>query len=391
MKRSNSALLILTLLTVACQPQVDRFTLNGQIVEADGKMLYLDHMGLDKVEVIDSVKLDTEGKFCFNPAAPADCFDFYRLRVDGKVVNVSVDSTETITVTASLPVMQVAYMVEGSENTARLKDLVMTQIGLLQELRRLSSQYHGQDLDLLEQKIKETVDVYKSEIMTEFILPTPGSPCAYYALFLSINGRMLFNPQTDRQDAKCFAAVATQMDINYPDAVRSAHLHNVALKGMAKTSPSRNKSEANEEAIRQFAEMVVESGLIEIELPDCHNRMQKLSDQKGKVILLDFTAYKTNYSPNYNLKLRDLYNKYADKGFDIYQVSVDNDESLWLNTAINLPWICVRDEMSVNSTYLKSYNIQQLPAVFLIDREGNIVDRPDNTDELDGKIAKLLE
>ena len=147
MKRSNSALLILTLLTVACQPQVDRFTLNGQIVEADGKMLYLDHMGLDKVEVIDSVKLDTEGKFCFNPAAPADCFDFYRLRVDGKVVNVSVDSTETITVTASLPVMQVAYMVEGSENTARLKDLVMTQIGLLQELRRLSSQYHGQDLD----------------------------------------------------------------------------------------------------------------------------------------------------------------------------------------------------------------------------------------------------
>ena len=391
MKRSNSALLILTLLTVACQPQVDRFTLNGQIVEADGKMLYLDHMGLDKVEVIDSVKLDTEGKFCFNPAAPADCFDFYRLRVDGKVVNVSVDSTETITVTASLPVMQVAYMVEGSENTARLKDLVMTQIGLLQELRRLSSQYHGQDLDFLEQKIKETVDVYKSEIMTEFILPTPGSPCAYYALFLSINGRMLFNPQTDRQDAKCFAAVATQMDINYPDAVRSAHLHNVALKGMAKTSPSRNKSESNEEAIRQFAEMVVESGLIEIELPDCHNRMQKLSDQKGKVILLDFTAYKTNYSPNYNLKLRDLYNKYADKGFDIYQVSVDNDESLWLNTAINLPWICVRDEMSVNSTYLKSYNIQQLPAVFLIDREGNIVDRPDNTDELDGKIAKLLE
>ncbi len=391
MKRSNSALLILTLLTVACQPKVDRFTLNGQIVEADGKMLYLDHMGLDKVEVIDSVKLDTEGKFCFNPAAPTDCFDFYRLRVDGKVVNVSVDSTETITVTASLPVMQVAYTVEGSENTARLKELVVTQIGLLQELRRLSSQYQGQDLDLLEQQIKETVDVYKSEIMTEFILPTPGSPCAYYALFLSINGQMLFNPQTDRQDAKCFAAVATQMDINYPDAVRSAHLHNVALKGMAKTSPSRNKNEAKEEALRQFAEMAVESGLIEIELPDCQNRMQKLSDQKGKVVLLDFTAYKTNYSPNYNLKLRDLYNKYADKGFNIYQVSVDNDESLWLNTAINLPWTCVRDEMSVNSTYLKSYNIQQLPAVFLIDREGNIIDRPDNTDELDGKIAKLLE
>ena len=111
--------------------------MNGQIVEADGKMLYLDHMGLDKVEVIDSVRLDAEGQFSFSPAAPKDCFDFYRLRVDGKVVNLSIDSTETVTVTASLPVMQIAYMVEGSENSARLKDLVMTQMGLLQELRRL--------------------------------------------------------------------------------------------------------------------------------------------------------------------------------------------------------------------------------------------------------------
>ena len=391
MKRSNLALLVLTLLTVACQPKVDRFTLNGQIVEAGGKMLYLDHMGLDKVEVIDSVRLDSEGQFSFSPAAPKDCFDFYRLRVDGKVVNLAIDSTETVTVTASLPVMQIAYMVDGSENSSRIKELVMTQMGLLQELRRMTSQYRGSDMSLLQEQINETVDVYKSEIMTDYIFPAPGSPCAYYALFLSINGQMLFNPQTDRQDAKCFAAVATQMDIYYPEAVRTEHLHNVALKGMAKTSPSRNKSEVNEDAIRQFAELIVETGLIDIELPDCQGQMQKLSDQKGKVVLLDFTAYKTNYTPNYNLMLRELYNKYADKGFNIYQVSLDSDESFWLNTAVNLPWTCVRDESSVYSTYLKSYNVQQLPAVFLIDRDGNITDRPESTDELDGKIARLLE
>lgn len=391
MKRSNLALLVLTLLTVACQPKVDRFTLNGQIVEADGKMLYLDHMGLDKVEVIDSVRLDAEGQFSFSPAAPNDCFDFYRLRVDGKVVNLSIDSTETVTVTASLPVMQIAYMVEGSENSARLKDLVMTQMGLLQELRRMGSLYRNLDANQFQQKVNETVDVYKSEIMTDFIFPAPGSPCAYYALFLSINGQMLFNPQANRQDAKCFAAVATQLDIYYPDAVRTAHLHNVALKGMAKTSPSRNDSEVSEEAIRKFADLIVETGLLEIELPDCKGKIQKLSDQKGKVVLLDFTAYKTNYSPNYNLMLRELYNKYADQGFNIYQVSVDSDESYWVNTASNLPWTCVYDESSINSSYLKSYNVQQLPCVFLIDREGNITDRPESTDELDGKIAKLLE
>ncbi|MBR5706012.1 MAG: redoxin domain-containing protein [Bacteroidaceae bacterium] len=389
MRRSNLALLVLTILTVACQPQVDRFTLNGQISQADGKVLYLDHMGLDKVEVIDSVRLDYEGEFSFTPVATKDCFDFYRLRIDGKVINLTIDSTETVKVTASLPVMQIAYMVDGSENSVKLKELVMSQMGFLQDLRRLSTKYVNPNPTLLQEELNEMVDVFKSELMTEYILPDPGAPCAYYALFLSINGQMLFNPQTDRQDAKCFAAVATQMDLRYPDAVRTTHLRNVALKGMAKTSPSRNS--LNTEAMEKLADMVEETGLIEIELPDCKGQMQKLSDQKGKVILLDFTAFKTEYSPNYNMLLRNLYDKYADQGFNIFQVSVDNDESYWINTASNLPWVCVRDESSVYSTYLKSYNVQQIPAVFLIDRDGNITDRPDNTEELDDKIAKLLK
>ena len=108
------------------------------------------------------------------------------------------------------------------------------------------------------------------------------------------------------------------------------------------------------------------------------------------MVLLDFTAYKTNYSPNYNLMLKGLYNKYADQGFTIYQVSVDSDESFWLNTAPNLPWISVYDEASLGSTYLKLYNVEQITAAFLIDRDGNIVDRPDESDQLDSKIAELL-
>jgi peroxiredoxin len=389
MKRSNLALLALTLLTVACQPKVDRFTLNGQIVEADGKTLYLDHLALDRVEVIDSVKLDAEGRFEFTPVSPDDCFDFYRLRIDRKVVNLVIDSTETVTVTASLPVMQVAYLVDGSENCSTLKDLVMRQMGLLQDLRRLSSGYNSPDPTALQEQVKETVDVFKSEIMTDFILPAPGSPCAYYALFLSINGQTIFSPQADRQDAKCFAAVATQMDMLYPDAVRTEHLRNVALKGMAKTSPSRNN--VSEEAVQQFESMIVESGLIDIELPDYKGAMHKLSQEKGKVVLLDFTAFKTEYSSGYNMLLRTLYDKYAESGLSIYQVSVDNDESYWMNVAANLPWICVHDEESLNSLYLKLYNVQQLPTVFLIDRDGNIVDRPEGSDELDGKISKLLK
>ena len=286
--------------------------------------------------------------------------------------------------------MQIAYGVEGSENSALIKDMVISQVNLLRDLRSMSSAYRSPDRAPLQQRIKERIDVFKSEITTRYILPDPSSAAAYYALFLSINGQMLFNPQADRQDAKCFAAVATQMDMLYPDATRTAHLHNVALKGMTMTAPSNNDGSVVEQIVRKFGDLIEETGIIEIELPDYEGHMQKLTDLKGKVVLLDFTAYKTNYSPNYNLMLKGLYNKYADQGFTIYQVSVDSDESFWLNTAPNLPWISVYDEASLGSTYLKLYNVEQIPAAFLIDREGNIVDRPDESDQLDSKIAELL-
>lgn len=390
MKRSNLVLLILSLLTVACQPTVDRFTLNGQIAEADGQMLYLDHMSHDRIETVDSVRLDSVGSFTFSHQATKDCFDFYRLRVDGKAINLAIDSTETVSITASLPVMQIAYSVQGSENSALIKDMVISQVNLLRDLRSMSSAYRSPDRAPLQQRMKERIDVFKSDITTRYILPDPSSAAAYYALFLSINGQMLFSPQADRQDAKCFAAVATQMDMLYPDATRTAHLHNVALKGMTMTAPSNNDGSVVEQIVRKFGDLIEETGIIEIELPDYEGHMQKLTDLKGKVVLLDFTAYKTNYSPNYNLMLKGLYNKYADQGFTIYQVSVDSDESFWLNTAPNLPWISVYDEASLGSTYLKLYNVEQIPAAFLIDRDGNIVDRPDESDQLDSKIAELL-
>jgi len=388
MKRINSALITLTILIAACQPNVDRFALNGQITEADGKTLYLDHMGLDKVEVIDSAKLDAQGQFSFTPAAPQDCFDFYRLRIDNQVINLVIDSTETVTVTAALPSMQINYSVAGSENCLKLKDLVLRQIGFRQDLRRVSSQYRSPEPAALNARINEMLEVFKSDINTEFIFPDPASPVAYYVLMLSINGQMLYNPQGDRQDAKCFAAVATQMDINYPDAVRTKHLHNVAIKGMARTSTARNA--VSEEDIKALEDLITESGLIEIDLPDCHGVNHKLSDLKGQVVLIDFTAYKTDYSINYNFMLRTLYDKYADQGFNIYQVSVDTDESMWMNSSSNLPWVCVRDEASLQSNYLKLYNVTQIPTVFLVDRNGDIVDRPEDTNSLDSKIAALL-
>lgn len=376
------------LLTASCRQEnfSECFTVKGKIEGAEGRTLYLDWMSLSGIQTVDSVRLDESCAFEFRQPRP-ECYDFYRIRVDGKVVNLSIDSTETVSVTATLKGMNTDYVVAGSENCARLKELVLLQMGLQQEISRMAASA-GAETGVLQMQVDERVDVFKSEIANKYIYSGVDKPYAYYALFMHINGVPLFNPQKSRQDAKYFASVATTMDMKYPDAVRIRNLHNIAIKGMKLTS---QPAPASEETIDRWNSLVKEAGVLEIELPDVNGVDRRLTDLTGKVVLLDFTAFKTDFSPEYNLALRDLYSKYAESGFEIFQVSVDVDAHFWMTSADNLPWICVHDPESVESEYLSSYNVQSLPTAFLINRSNEIVERVQSMSELDEHIASLLK
>ena len=133
-----------------------------------------------------------------------------------------------------------------------------------------------------------------------------------------------------------------------------------------------------------------EQNQIEIVLPDITGKTIKLSDMKGKVVLLDFTAYETEYSAPYNMALAKLYDKFKSKGFDIYQVSLDTDENFWKVTASNLPWVSVRDQESIYSRFARSHNVTSLPTAFLLDRDGSIVARGTDLKDIESSISKLL-
>ena len=114
-----------------------------------------------------------------------------------------------------------------------------------------------------------------------------------------------------------------------------------------------------------------------------NNQVYNLTDLKGKVVLLDFTVYNNAMSPAHNLALRELYNKYASKGLEIYQVSLDGDEHFWKTQADNLPWICVRDANSIYSTYVSLYGVNNLPALFLINKDNELRKRYDADSQVD--------
>jgi len=373
------------LCTVGCH-KTDSFTVQGSIEGASGQTLYLENLGVNAISIVDSVKLGEDGSFSFTqPSAPM--FDFYRLRLGRQVINLVIDSTETVTVNASQPTMQTGYTVQGSEDSQRLKELVMDQIGLQQELKQITSDTQGMTLTTLRERVNETIGNFKTRIKNNYVLNDPASPLAYYALFSSIDGTKLFDVMGDRQDAKCYAAVATSLDLKYPDQPRTRHLKNVALKGMKATAPVRP---ASDETIDMLSQITVTTGLIDIALPDVNENVKRLSDLKGKVVLLDFTAFKTSYSAEYTLMLRGLYSKFAELGFEIYQVSFDADKHFWQTGASNLPWITVHDEDALDSKYISSYRVEALPTAFLISREGEVELRVTDVKNLESDISSLL-
>ena len=117
---------------------------------------------------------------------------------------------------------------------------------------------------------------------------------------------------------------------------------------------------------------------------------RKGTDLKGKVVLLDFTVYQSAVAAPHNLMLRDLYNKYASQGLEIYQVSLDADEHFWKTSADNLPWVCVRDENGIYSTNAALYGVQNLPAFFLINRNNELRARGETVKDLEGTIKSML-
>ena len=211
---------------------------------------------------------------------------------------------------------------------------------------------------------------------------------SYFALFQTIGNRLIFNPRQSKEDIKAFAAVATSWDTYYPNSLRGKNLHNIAIEGMKNVRILENKLAASQRGIDPSKVNV--SNIIEIALADNHGNQRRLTDMKGRVVLLDFHVFGAEGSTQRIMKLREIYNKYHSKGLEIFQVSFDPDEHFWKTQTAALPWICVHDDAAMNSNLLTLYNIQQLPTFFLVDKNNVLYKRDAQIKNLDAEIQSLL-
>ena len=360
-----------------------KFHVEGTVSNANDQMLYFENIGLDGIEVLDSAKLDEKGAFAF-AGEQQEAPEFYRLRIGDQIVSLSVDSTETVTIKAQYPQMATHYEVEGSDNSSKIRELALKQMDLQQRAIAISRDEHL-NVQQVNDSIMSIVGQYKQEVKMQYIFPDPSKPYAYFALFQTLGNMLIFNPRTDKDDVKVFAAVATSWDTYWPTAERGKNLHNIAIEGM-KTIRIREAN--NSQTID--ASKIQTAGLIDIALQDNKGQMRHLTDLAGKVVLLDFHVFATEDSPARILMLRELYNTYHAQGLEIYQVSLDPDEHFWKQQTNALPWISVRENQGLASSTLRIYNVQSVPEFFLIDRGNNLVGRSQTIKDVEQSIKALL-
>lgn len=381
MKKVVYYLLALVLVGMSACENGPKFKVQGEVADAENKTIYLEASGLEGIVLLDSVKLKANGNFSLAGARP-EIPEFYRLRMDGKVINFVVDSTETVSIKAEAAKFDTDYTIDGAESNQKIKELVLLQAELQQKVDKLSQS--KLPAGIAQTQLATLINEYKNKVKKGYIYEAPNKPYAYFALFQTLGGYMIFDPLANKDDVRCFAAVATSLNNIYPHADRSRNLYNMVIKGL------KNTREPRQENVGIDPSIIKESGIIDIKLKDLKGKERSLTELAGKVVLIDFTIYNNTLSATHNLALRELYNKYHEKGLEIYQISLDADEHFWKTSADNLPWICVRDEKASYSNYIQLYNVTQLPTIFLVDRSNSLNARGENIEDLEAAIQKLL-
>ncbi len=355
---------IAAILTVAglCSCNSNQWKVTGNISDADGKTITLEAADNGYWYPLDSAKIDANGNFTISQPA-AGYPDIYRLRLDGRSLYFPIDSIETITVKASASSFDSSYELSGSTSAQMLMDVERK----INELVKTKG---------IEAAVSDSV--LKREL-AGMVLGDPAGIVTYYIVSKNVGGKPLYNP-ANKSDVKIIGAVANAFAQYRPNDPRTNYLKRLFLSNRQRpTNPTDTV-------------YATETPIFDINLMDETGKAHSLVElaKQGKVILLNFTVYDVEASVAYNIELARIYEKLKDRGFEIYQVSVDPDEFKWRQSAKNLPWITVYNSSVDGTDNLIRYNVTNLPTAFIINRNGEIAERVNDITKLESTLNKYM-
>ncbi len=341
----------------------DSWSVKGCVENAPETMLLVQASDNGRWFTLDSVKTDSKGNFSYS-RDKALYPDIYRITVDDKSVYFPIDSTETVTVNFNADDVDATYDISGS--TAA--DMLMA---VDRRIRQVAKE-KGVDAVAGDSLLKRELG--------GMIIGDPAGIVSYYIINKQINGTRLFNP-ANRADNRIIGAVANAYTQFRPDDPRAKYLRALFLANRPLNTRSASGDTIKATEITYF----------DIDLMDHKGIPHKLSDavNGNKVVVLSFTVYQADGSTPYNVALADAYGKYHDRGLEIYQVALDNDEFQWKQSAKNLPWITVYNPPTANASTLQCYNVRTLPTTYII-ANGELAERVTDLSKLNSSVASYL-
>lgn len=358
--------------------QSNKVNISGRFVGLDANMVYLEQSTPLEQAVIDSVALNEEGEFELKVANVAETPSLYYIRYNNERLPLLLSGGDDVTVSSAGNLLR-NYEVKGSLESELLQKFTRQYIEGAVAMNDIISKISSSEMD--DNSRKQMAQEYTrikhetQRFQLGFIIENKANIAAVYALHQRLpNETNLFNGNSD---IVYYRTVVEALEQSYPTTPYLAIL---------RSQIARMDAQIN------LLSQVTESDFPDIEMPDMFGKKQKLSALSGKVILLHFWSAGLGNSNALNADLKEIYAKYREQGFEIFQVAVDTSKSAWVNAVQEqqLPWVSVSDLLGDSSPSVGIYNVQKLPTSYLIDRKGNIVGKDLFDEELEAQIKKLI-
>lgn len=338
-------------------------SIKGSLSGSKSSEVVVKLLNINKMEVLDTVSVNEKGEFACKVKATKGQPEFvYLFDADVKIASLILQGGDRVYVQVdSLG----DYTVSGCDESAKFAQVERDYAAALSRLTDLSEKVAETDdvqeaVALRQRLAQEYIDYYRDRV--RFVLENSSSMAVVPVLFQNFgSGLPVFGQPTD---AIHFRNAADSLELLYPDSRYVKALRQEADKRFGYLE--LNHRIGNAEQI----------GFPEIELPDIKGEKRKLSEVDSKVILIHFWSAAQAEHNRFNIDvLKPLYEDFHDKGFEIYQVSLDVDKGLWAQVVKQQghPWVSVCDSRGAASPYAVTYNIQALPAIYIIS-DGALVD-----------------
>jgi peroxiredoxin len=357
---------IISFLFISCTDRPNT-VIEGNLSNSAKKYIRLEYLDINKTQLIDSVRIKSNGNFRFRffAAQPG----LYILKNEnGKIINLLISGGNKIRISGDYSAFDRGYKLSGSAESEYIRMLVEKLSDTRERLKGLDSVYTGKDETAINEYRLRRYMIIKEQrdSSISFIIGHLSSMASIYALYQKLSPEELV--LGENKDIQFMKIVADSVSRKYPESdfvrtfvrdARSAEQRYLNLIGLQK----------------KIADSM--NGLPDIKLPDQQGNIKSLLSLRGKTVLLYFWSVYSDVCKQQNPVFEKIYRKYKNRGFEIYAVCIDRSNENWLKMVRfdELSFINVTGPEIPDSETAHAYNLREIPSTYLLDKAGNILER----------------